>query len=274
MKTIEIKGDVVSDSMKWIYDFFGEPAISPADITAALQEAAGDDVEVLINSNGGDVFAASEIFTKLKDSASKVTVKVTGLAASAASVIAMAGDVVKISPTAQIMIHNAASAAYGDYHDHEHTVGILKNVNTSIANAYQMKTGRGLDELLNLMEGEAWLNAQKATELGLADEVMFAENEEMPQLVNAYEKPAFSQNVVAKMQSMKPALLKEKEGPTMTVKLDTEQLQAAFDEAFSKFKNNTIVNGKSLQEWEKQAEKQEDQKPEEPRNTGFKRFLF
>jgi len=170
---VKIKGPIISNSDAWIYEYFGIEATSPSMIDKAIEKANGEDLEVEINSGGGSVFAGSEIYTALKSCKGNVTVKIVGLAASAASVIAMAGKKVTMSPTAQMMIHNVSSCAAGDYREMEHTAEILKNANDTIANAYRLKTGKEQKELLSLMDKETWMTAQKAKELGFIDEVMF-----------------------------------------------------------------------------------------------------
>jgi len=170
---VKIKGPIISNSDAWIYEYFGIEATSPSMVDKVIEKANGEDLEVEINSGGGSVFAGSEIYTALKSYKGNVTVKIVGLAASAASVIAMAGKKVTMSPTAQMMIHNVSSRAEGDYREMEHTAEILKNANNTIANAYRLKTGKEQDELLSLMNKETWMTAQKAKELGFIDEVMF-----------------------------------------------------------------------------------------------------
>lgn len=170
---VKIKGPIISNSDAWIYEWFGIEATSPSMVDKAIEKANGEDLEVEINSGGGSVFAGSEIYTALKSYKGNVTIKIVGLAASAASVIAMAGKKVTMSPTAQMMIHNVSSCAEGDYREMEHTAEILKNANNTIANAYRLKTGKEQDELLSLMNKETWMTAQKAKELGFIDEVMF-----------------------------------------------------------------------------------------------------
>jgi ATP-dependent Clp protease protease subunit len=172
-KKINIKGPIVSNSEAWIYEWFGIEATSPNSVNKVLEKANGEDIEVEINSGGGSVFAGSEIYTALKSYSGNVTVKIVGLAASAASVIAMAGNKVMMSPTAQIMIHNVSSRASGDYRDMEHTAEVLRNANDTIANAYRIKTGKTQEKLLALMDHETWMTAEKAKELGFIDEIMF-----------------------------------------------------------------------------------------------------
>lgn len=171
MKQIQVKGTIISNNDKWFYDWLEMDATAPKDIV--LPET-GEDVEVIINSGGGDVYAGSEIYTALRSYSGQVRVKIVGIAASAASVIAMAGNHVEISPTAQIMIHNVSSGAYGDHKALAHEAGVLEGFNESIASSYMAKTGKTLDELLELMEQETWFTAEKAVEHGFADGVMFA----------------------------------------------------------------------------------------------------
>ena len=174
---IEIRGVIVSNDDQWIYDWFEIESTSPAQVMRAIEEANGNDLEVYINSPGGDVYAGSEIYTALKEYRGNVTVKIVGIAASAASVIAMAGKKVMISPTAQIMIHNVSSISIGDYRAHAHESDVVKNWNKSIANAYRLKSGLSEAELLKLMNQETWLNAQEALDKGFVDEIMFDEGE-------------------------------------------------------------------------------------------------
>jgi ATP-dependent protease ClpP protease subunit len=173
---IKIRGVIVSNDDKLIYDWFEMEAVSPKDIETQLEAAAGEEVEIEINSPGGDVFAGSDIYTMLKQYPGNVVVKIVGIAASAASVIAMAGNKVLISPTAQIMIHNVWSVAMGDYRTMDHEADILKGWNKSIANAYMLKTGMAQSELLSLMNKETWITAQDAVKNKFADEVMFDED--------------------------------------------------------------------------------------------------
>lgn len=180
-----IKGNVVDDETAAFYQFFGMPAVSPAGVSNVLDSAGpNDDVEVDIASNGGDVFAASEIYTMLKNYQGNVTVNVQGLAASAASVIAMAGDKVSISPTAQIMIHKAWSGVQGNADDLSHESNVLDSIDQSIVAAYVAKTGMAADDVLQLMANETWMTAQDAVDKGFADEIMFVDDKQ-PQFTNS-----------------------------------------------------------------------------------------
>ena len=172
MLFIDIKGDIIEDDSQWIYDWLGWNYTTAKNVNKKLQEANGQAITVKINSPGGSVFAASEIYTELKNYPGQVNIEILGLAASAASVIAMAGKS-KMSPTAQIMVHNVSTSCGGDYRAMEHTAEVLKNANDTIANAYINKSGMKREDALNLMNNETWLSANRAKELGLIDEIMF-----------------------------------------------------------------------------------------------------
>lgn len=178
-KTIDIKGTVVDDETAAFYSFFGIPSASPSAVAQILNDGDDDDdVEVNIASNGGDVFSASEIYTMLRQSKADVTVNIQGLAASAASVIAMAGNKVNISPTAQLMIHQAASYGGGNRDDLAHEIDVLDGIDKSIASAYESKTGMPQGDLLNMMAQETWIGAQEAVDKGFADEIMFVDEKQ------------------------------------------------------------------------------------------------
>lgn len=135
--------------------------------------AEDGDVTVYINSPGGNVFAAAEIYTMIRDYPGHVTVKIDAIAASAASVVAMAGDRVMVSPVGMIMIHDPVTIAMGNSKTMEKAISTLNEVKESIVNAYQAKTGLSRNKIAKLMSDESWFNAKKAVELGFADEIMF-----------------------------------------------------------------------------------------------------
>ncbi len=186
---IKIKGVIISNDYKWIYDWFGIESVCPNDIEAQMNEANGEDLEFDINSPGGDVYAGSEIFTAIKSYAGNTTGRIVGIAASAAGVAAMGVKKLLISPTAQIMVHNVSSWVQGDYRDMEHEAKVIKNYNISIANAYLLKTGMKQEELLALMNEETWLNAQQALEQKFVDEIMFDEGMQLSASINTFMLP-------------------------------------------------------------------------------------
>ena len=156
--------------------FWGDE-ITPADFRSEL-EAEDGDVTVWINSPGGNVFAAAEIYTMLKDYAGAITVRIASIAASAASVIAMAGDRVEMSPTALLMIHDPITVAMGNVKDMEKAIETLGEVKESIINAYAAKSGMRRSKIADLMSNETWMNAKKAVEMGFADVVLYENKEE------------------------------------------------------------------------------------------------
>lgn len=181
---IQIKGTIVPSDYGDMYDWLGMEYTSPKVVSSALNEVqSNEDIDVDINSGGGEIYAGSEIYTLLKNHTGKVTVNIYGLAASSASIIAMAGDVVKISPTAQIMIHNVATVSSGDYHEMDKTSDTLQKANEALSNAYVLKTGMNKNDLLKMMDNETWLSSSEAVNKGFADEIMFS-NDREPILTN------------------------------------------------------------------------------------------
>lgn len=172
MKTIDCTGVIVGDDDKELYEHVGYKAVCPNDFKKVLDEANGEEILVIINSPGGSVYAASEIYTALRAYNGKVTTQIHSIAASAASWIAVAGTC-EISPTAQIMIHNVSSLARGDYRTMEHIANTLKKANRSIANAFMIKTELECNEILEYMDAETWFTADEAVEYGFADKIMF-----------------------------------------------------------------------------------------------------
>lgn len=140
---------------------------------------SGDgDVTVWINSPGGDCVAAAQIYNMLKEYSGNVTIKIDGIAASAASVIAMAGTTILMSPVSMLMIHNPATIAFGDAVEMKKAIDMLNEVKESIINAYELKTGMSRAKISHLMDSETWMNAYKAVELGFADDILFRNAEE------------------------------------------------------------------------------------------------
>ena len=158
--------------------FWGDE-ITPQMFRDELESGEGD-VTVWINSPGGNVFAAAEIYTMLKDYKGSITVKIDAIAASAASVVAMAGDTVQMSPVAMLMIHDPSTVAMGNTKDMEKAIEVLNEVKESIINAYASKSGLSHARIANLMSNETWMNAKKAVELGFADEILFSKKEDEP----------------------------------------------------------------------------------------------
>lgn len=199
MKTIDVKGDVVDSETGTMYDWFAMQNVNPKAMQNSLTEANGEDLQLNISSNGGDVFAASEIYTMLSQYPGTVTGTVQGLAASAATIVAMACDHLVMSPTAQLMIHRSSEVVEGNTHDLQHESTVTQKVDESIAAAYEAKTGKSKDEILQLMTDETWLTAEDAVSQGFADEVM--QTDKAPLVVDSLS-PLPSKNSVKKFKQM------------------------------------------------------------------------
>jgi len=169
-RTLYLNGPIAEET--WWGD-----EVTPKLFKSELLAGAGN-ITVWINSPGGDVFAAAQIYNMLMDYAGKVTVKIDGLAASAASVIAMAGGDVYMSPVSMLMIHNPSTIAIGDSEEMLRAKALLDEVKESIINAYELKSGLSRVKLSHLMDAESWMNAKKAVELGFADKILFTESKE------------------------------------------------------------------------------------------------
>lgn len=182
---ISIRGPIVSSNQHRFYQFYGMEATSPRSVADALAKGNGERAEVEINSGGGEIFAASEIYTALRSYAGGVHIRIVGLAASAASIIAMAGKS-EMTPTGMMMIHNVQTEASGDYRQMEHTAGTLRDANHAIISAYVTKTGRPEAEIAAMMDAETWITAERAVELGLVDRVMQPNTGQKPLAADFY----------------------------------------------------------------------------------------
>ena len=178
-RTLFLNGTIAEES--WFDD-----DVTPQLFKDELMAGSGD-ITVWINSPGGDCVAAAQIYNMLMDYKGNVTVKIDGIAASAASVIAMAGTKVLMSPVSMLMIHNPMTIAFGDSGEMQKAIEMLGSVKDSIINAYEIKTGLSRAKLSHLMDAETWMDANKAVELGFADEIM-----QRPSEAEAMEAPAVS----------------------------------------------------------------------------------
>lgn len=204
VRTLYLNG-VISEETWW-----GDE-VTPKIFKDELLAGTGD-ITVWINSPGGDVFAAAQIYNMLMEYTGKVTVKIDGLAASAASVIAMAGGDVYMSPVSMLMIHNPSTIAIGDSEEMLRAKALLDEVKESIINAYELKTGLSRTKLSHLMDAESWMNANKAIELGFADKIMFMESE-TPDLTDSliFSRMAVTNSLISKLPKQ-PKQPKQKSG--------------------------------------------------------------
>ena len=167
-RTLFLSGEISDET------WFGDE-VTPQAFREELESGTGD-IQVVINSPGGDCFAAAQIFSMLKEYPGNVHVKIDSLAASAASVIAMSGNRVSISPVGMLMIHDPSMIAFGNKRDMEQAIAVLDEVKETIINAYSMKSGLSRNKIGALMSAETWMNARKALDLGFVDEILYQDN--------------------------------------------------------------------------------------------------
>ena len=195
-RVLELYGTIAEES--WFDD-----DITPRMFKDELLSGKGP-ITVWINSPGGDCVAASQIYAMLMDYPGEVTVKVDGLAASAASVIAMAGTKVLMAPTAMLMIHNPMTAAFGDSAEMQKAIDMLTEVKESIINAYEIKTGLSRSKLARLMDEETWMNAKRAIELGFCDGLLESNNAAEPVVAFAFSRRACDNALYNKLTNAMP----------------------------------------------------------------------
>ncbi|HEL1717616.1 TPA: Clp protease ClpP [Streptococcus suis] len=194
-RILRIEGQIADET------WFGDE-VTPQVFKNDLHAESGD-ITLWINSPGGDVFAAAQIYNMLMDYKGDVHVMIDGLAASAASVIAMAGTTVSMSPVAMMMIHNPWTVAQGEAKDMQKVIEMLGEIKESIINAYELRTGLSRTKLSHLMDSESWFNAKKAVELGFADKILFDKQGEHGMDIESYSfsRTAAQQDLLVKMQA-------------------------------------------------------------------------
>lgn len=196
-RILRLEGAIAEES--WFDD-----EVTPAAFKAELTSGSGP-ITVWINSPGGDCVAAAQIYNMLMDYPADVTVRIDGIAASAASVIAMAGTKVQMSPVSVMMIHNPLTVAMGDSGEMRRAIQLLDEVKESIINAYEIKTGLSRAKLSHLMDGETWMNAIKALELGFCDEILYQpEAEPAPEDSFAFSRRAVTNSLLDKLKTRIP----------------------------------------------------------------------
>ena len=200
-------GEEVSERVLFLNGTIAEESWFDDDVTPALfreeLNAGTGNISVWINSPGGDCVAAAQIYNMLMDYKGDVTVKIDGIAASAASVIAMAGTKVLMSPVSMMMIHNPATIAFGDTAEMQKAIEMLASVKDSIMNAYEIKTGMSRTRISHLMDAETWMDAHKAVELGFADDILARqdakEDLEAPDVSMLYSRAAVTNSLMDKI---------------------------------------------------------------------------
>lgn len=214
-RTLYLSGQIAEES--WFDD-----EVTPQIFKDELNAGSGD-VTVWINSGGGDCVAAACIYNMLVDYKGKVTVKIDGIAASAASVIAMAGDKVLMSPVAMVMIHNPSTFAFGEKVDMEKAIAMLDEVKASIINAYERKTNLSRVQIAHMMDAETWMDANKAVQLGFADKIIGDIDPDIPVSNSMYSETVITNSLtsaIAKKCRIAPPDVKQ-EKPNNTVPADS-----------------------------------------------------
>ena len=200
-------GEEVSERVLFLNGTIAEESWFDDDVTPELfreeLNAGQGNITVWINSPGGDCVAAAQIYNMLMDYKGDVTVKIDGIAASAASVIAMAGTKVLMSPVSMMMIHNPATIAFGDTAEMQKAIEMLASVKDSIMNAYEIKTGMSRTKISHLMDAETWMDAHKAVELGFADDILARQDTEedldAPDVSMLYSRAAVTNSLMDKI---------------------------------------------------------------------------
>lgn len=204
MKDLKIKGVIIPNDDKWIYDLFEIDATCPSDVENALNQANGEDVRVIVSSGGGDVQAGNDIRFLLKDYKGNLKIHNTSIAASAAAVIcSVEGRECTAEPTAMFMWHNVASYAQGDYNAMDKASSALKAANKSLVQGLVNKTGKSEEECLEIMNKETWYSAKDALEIGLIDGIADMGNESSTRLVANFNSGMLPLALVNKMKSEK-----------------------------------------------------------------------
>ena len=211
-RTLFLNGQIADQS--WFDD-----EVSPQMFKDELVSGKGD-ITVWINSPGGDCVAASQIYNMLRDYKGNVTVKIDGIAASAASVIAMAGDKVLMSPVAMLMVHNPSTVAFGEKVDMEKAIAMLDEVKESIINAYEIKTSLSRTKIAHMMDAETWMDANKAMQLGFADAIIGEPNPDVPQVEETFSEVAITNSLMEKIAE-KCKIPEKQEESTNTIAADS-----------------------------------------------------
>ncbi len=216
-RVLSLNGTIAAES--WYDD-----DVTPKLFKDELDSGSGD-ITVWINSPGGDCIAAAQIYNMLVNYKGNVTVKIDGIAASAASVVAMAGDKVLMSPVSMMMIHNPATMAFGDHTEMEKAIEMLDGVKDSIINAYVLKTGMSRAKLSRLMDAETWMDATKAVELGFADDIVGRNTltTEDPDTEDESTEEEISDSVLFSRRAVNNALLNKLEKHFSTAPKDVVQ---------------------------------------------------
>ncbi|MGV8956621.1 head maturation protease, ClpP-related [Lactococcus lactis] len=241
MKTLKFNGVVADNSDKEVYDWFGMECITPKMVSDFLNEAAGEDVTIQINSGGGSVFAGSEMFTDLSKYQGKVIAEISGICASAATFPLLAADKTGISPIGQVMIHNVSTIQRGDYRDMTDASKFLLGSSGNVAELYAKKMKVSTEKAQKMMDDETWFNAKEAVEAGIVDEILFEDNHSVKMVASL--SPVLSPEKINQFKNLLKG--EKKSSGTIDVHFDDEQMKqltAMIDEKIAAVKAEIQVN--------------------------------
>jgi ATP-dependent Clp protease protease subunit len=249
--------------------------ITPKEFKTELNSGKGG-ITVFINSPGGDVFAASEIYTALKEyskNSGKVTVKISALAASAASIVAMAGDEVLMSPTAYLMIHNPWTITAGNSKEMRLSARQLDEIKEGVINAYQLKSGLPRDKLSELMNSETYMNARKAVELGFADEVLYEREDKKEVLYERNDEKDKEDEKENKPREVSVAFIQKMATNRGLAKIRGKPLKKEANENEKKIKNENEKKKEKMKEAnEEEKEEMKEEKEASKTNLNFGKY--
>lgn len=221
---LRIEGDIVADDDAWMYEFMGIGHTAKNAFKDELAKYNDMPITVWIDSYGGDVFAAAGIYNALMEHKGEVTVKIDGKAMSAASVIAMAGSTIQMSPVAIMMIHDPLTEVYGYSSDLRKTADVLDTIKESIVNAYQLKTGKSRSKISQMMDDESYMDAKTAIKNGFADSMLYDKKQSETEDVMNF---AFNRHMILNSASESMKRLRSLEHPTVSPDtVDTETARA------------------------------------------------
>lgn len=260
---IDVKGTIISDDLKDVYDWYGVSSTSPSELKAAIKQAEDtndNELIVEINSGGGSVWAAAEMYYALKNFKGTVHTMIPSVAASAASFLALAGNKVSMSILAQLMIHNATNGAQGNYQTMADNSEFLRNTDRAIINAYMVKTNKSEEELLSMMNKTTWMTAQQAKDHGFVDEILFNDTQSAVASANNDELGSVLPQAAIDKARAQIAASKGIDGPTNNIEeppreptqadnkggnkvMDLQTLQNEHPELFKQVKNMGYADG-------------------------------
>lgn len=227
MPRLDIRGEICANDDKELLDWYGIESTCPKEVKDAIDATLpGETLDIYINSPGGEIFNGSDIYTMIREASASKDIKlhISGLAASAASIIAMSGFC-DMSPTAMMMVHCVSTVTAGNHTDMEKSAETLRAADEALCSAYTAKSGMTKEDALNMMEHTTWLTAKEAFELGLVDSIMFGDTE-TPAYTNSFAGSSLTPEMRAKA---KAALNKEPETIPEQILDDTKAKMFAYN---------------------------------------------